>query len=429
MQNQILQWKNCLPEDHKYFTFLKKVFRHEFRKNGFRRVSSVFLENLNKLRNIYDDGFIEESIFKLDNWKALRKNPSVWNFLTYIEENLSEEIQPVYMYYIDSFFSKKSAQNTLREENYLIWWDIIWETDSILDAILIYITYSTLNKIWLENKFNISLNCVLNEKEFDKFINDFRDFYDNKKHLLTQSGLIYLEKKPLKLLNSEDENEIILANEAPKMINYMKKDTKTFFEKFLSYLDMLKIPYQIETNLFSDFSYCSNTVWNFKRNDNQEIISVWWRYNNLSKQLWENKEIWAVWFNINAEMLIDMLRISNIKIKNKDELDLYFVQLWDEAKKIVFNLSLEAREKGIKTMLSIWTPSMKEQILKAQRAGAKFIVIVWIIEAKTWNFQVRDNIKWTQEEVKKEELLDYVISKIWDENLDFYCPAKDLIIE
>jgi hypothetical protein len=27
------------PEEHNYLTFLKKVFRHEFRRNGFRRIS------------------------------------------------------------------------------------------------------------------------------------------------------------------------------------------------------------------------------------------------------------------------------------------------------------------------------------------------------------------------------------------------------
>ena len=118
-----------------------------------------------------------------------------------------------------------------------------------------------------------------------------------------------------------------------------------------------------------------------------------------------------------------------MKIKNKDELDLYFIQLWDEAKKIVFNLSLEARERWIKTMVSLWTPSMKEQILKAQRVWAKFIVICGIMEAKNNVFQVRDMSKWTQEEVKKDQLLDYIIKKIWVENLDFYCPARDLIIE
>ncbi|MDP2395810.1 MAG: hypothetical protein Q8S84_06055 [bacterium] len=27
------KFTDIFPEDHKYFTFLKKVFRHEFRKN------------------------------------------------------------------------------------------------------------------------------------------------------------------------------------------------------------------------------------------------------------------------------------------------------------------------------------------------------------------------------------------------------------
>jgi histidyl-tRNA synthetase len=36
--------QDLLPENHKYFTFLKKVFRHEFRTNGFRRISTPILE-------------------------------------------------------------------------------------------------------------------------------------------------------------------------------------------------------------------------------------------------------------------------------------------------------------------------------------------------------------------------------------------------
>ncbi len=68
-------------------------------------------------------------------------------------------------------------------------------------------------------------------------------------------------------------------------------------------------------------------------------------------------------------------------------------------------------------------------MLKAQRSGAKYVVIVWVMEAKTWIFQIRDNEAWTQEEVKKEELIDYIIWKIWKDSLDFYCPARDLTKE
>jgi len=65
--------------------------------------------------------------------------------------------------------------------------------------------------------------------------------------------------------------------------------------------------------------------------------------------------------------VIDKLKSQNTTIKNKDHIDLYFVQLGDDAKKVVFPLSLEARERGINTQASLGTPSMKEQMLKAQR--------------------------------------------------------------
>jgi len=40
LDEEIVKTKNTFPKDHKYLTFLKKVFRHEFRKNGFRRLST-----------------------------------------------------------------------------------------------------------------------------------------------------------------------------------------------------------------------------------------------------------------------------------------------------------------------------------------------------------------------------------------------------
>lgn len=44
-------------------------------------------------------------------------------------------------------------------------------------------------------------------------------------------------------------------------------------------------------------------------------------------------------------VLVDYLQEQNISIRNKDKIDLYFVQLGDEPKKAVLPLSLEARDK------------------------------------------------------------------------------------
>ncbi|MDF1682954.1 MAG: hypothetical protein P1U46_04560 [Patescibacteria group bacterium] len=42
------------------------------------------------------------------------------------------------------------------------------------------------------------------------------------------------------------------------------------------------------------------------------------------------------------------------------------------------------------TVVSLGTPSMKEQMLKAQRSRAKYIVMVGIMEARNGIFQVRN---------------------------------------
>lgn len=392
------KFTDIFPEDHKYFTFLKKVFRHEFRKNWFRRISTDILENWN-----------------------FRTCSEIWIMKAYINNKLVDEIQPVYYYYIDHFLN-----NGVQEER--IWAEILWENDPILDAISVFVVYSVLNKIWLENNFKIKINTSWNEKEKAKYIEELQNFYENKRHILTKESIKLLDIDPIKLLTTKNEDEIILAKQAPNILKYLKKDTKTHYIKFKQYLDLLNVPY-IEDHTISTWKdYTTHSMWEFI-SDKGNLIWKWSRYESLAKTLDNPKDISAVWFYTDAFAIIDMLKQKNIKIRNKDKIDLFFVQLWDEAKTVILPLSLRAREAWINTVVSLWTPSMKEQMLKANRSWAKYVVMVWIMEARNGVFQVRNTENGTQEEVKKEELIDYIIQKIGTETLDFYCPIKDLITE
>jgi len=230
------------------------------------------------------------------------------------------------------------------------------------------------------------------------------------------------------VLESRDEDEIILNTSAPSISSkFLKKDSKEHYTKFKYYLDILNIPYKEDHTLIWENSFQTNSIWQFTSNDGR-IIWNGSRNNSLSKNIWEPKEIPSTWFYVDTSIIIDLLIENNIKIKNKDKIDLFFVQLWDEAKSIILPLSLQARESWINTVVSLWTPSMKEQMLKAWRSWARYVVMVWIMEARNGIFQVRDMIEWTQSEVKKEDLINFMIEKIWKDNLDFYSPERDLII-
>jgi histidyl-tRNA synthetase len=53
----------------------------------------------------------------------------------------------------------------------------------------------------------------------------------------------------------------------------LKKDSKIHYEKFMEYLDMLNIPYEINNTLIPEFSYYTNTVWNIRNTITNNIIS------------------------------------------------------------------------------------------------------------------------------------------------------------
>jgi len=413
------------PEDHKYLTFLKKVFRHEFRKNGFRRISTPLLEETSLLRKVYPENKNMYGLYSFQNKDqrdvSLLPSATVGIMRSYVENEVFDELQPVYYYYMERYF----RQSRRRKEQYIIGWEIIGETDPIIDAQNIYMIHTALTKIWLWEWISVRINSYWAQKEMDKYMEELESFFANKTSIMSPETAHAYSENHLAPFYSQDEDDIILAQSAPSILKFLKKDSKKHHETFKMYLDDLWIEYIEDHTLFFPESHYTNSVWEF-RDEKWVVIASWGRYNTLAKDLWSPKDYPAAWFSLDIGHIIDDLKSRHVSIKNKDQIDLYFVQLWDEAKRVVFPLSLEARAKWINTMASLWTPSIKEQMLKAQRIGSTYVVLVWLMEARSWVFQVRNIPAGTQEEVKKEELIDYIIDKIWEDQLDFYEPSLDL---
>lgn len=109
-----------LPEDHKYLTFLKKVFRHEFRKNGFRRISTPMMEETSLLRKVYPENNNTYGLYRFENKDeldvSLLPSATVGVMRSYVENEIYEELQPVYYYYMERYF----RQARVRKEQYII---------------------------------------------------------------------------------------------------------------------------------------------------------------------------------------------------------------------------------------------------------------------------------------------------------------------
>ncbi|MDQ1343518.1 MAG: Histidine--tRNA ligase [Patescibacteria group bacterium] len=428
--------QDIFGEYQRYFNFLKKVARHEFRKNGFTRISTPIIEMQDLIVRSAGIGsdVVSKEMYAFQDRKGrelVLKPESTAGVMRAYLENFLDEPQPVYLYYIEPHFRYDRPQKGRYRQFHQIGAEIIGEVDPVLDAKMIHIGCSILDNIGLKGRYRLKINSLGIAKEREKYVQELQSFFEARAHLLDETDLARLRANPLRILDSKNEDVRELLKVAPKLGDFLKKESKEFYGKVKAYLDVLGVEYEEDHTLVRGLDYYSHTVWEWVDGSGrtQDAFGGGGRYDDLSKNIGHKEAVPAVGFAMGAERLIDALVDTGVKLRNKDVIHLYFIQLGEEATKLILPLSIEARNRGINSMLSLGTPSLKVQMKKANRLGARYVAIIGIMEAKKGICQLKDMVNGTQEEMKLSDLLDRVVSNIDVKQLDFYSPMKDFVIE
>lgn len=427
--------QDIFGEYQRYFTFLKKVARHEFRTNGFTRITTPILEHKELI--VHSSGEASDVVTKemydfLDKKgrELVMKPESTPGVMRAYLEHMLEEPQPVYLYYIEPHFRYDRPQKGRYRQFHQVGAEIIGEEDPILDAKSIYIMKNILDGLGLEGTYTIKINSLGVPKEREKYLMELAAFFEGKKHLLDETDLARLEKNPLRLLDSKNPDVQELLKVAPKMTDFLKKDSLEFYNKVKEYLAILGVSYVEDSTLVRGLDYYSHTVWEFVDGSGrtQDAFGGGGRYDGLAKSIGYKTEVPAVGFAFGAERLIEAMMDRGVKLRNKDHIHLYIMQLGDEAKKLALPLNIEARKRGLNSLLSLGTPSIKVQLKKANKVGARFVIVIGIMEAKKGICQLKDMDKGTQVEMPLDQVITAVIAAVGEDALSFYHPSRDFII-
>ena len=381
--------QDIFGEYQRYFTFLKKVARHEFRTNGFTRITTPILEHKELIAHSSGESsdVVTKELYEFLDKKGrelVMKPESTPGVMRAYLEHMLDEPQPVYLYYIEPHFRYDRPQKGRYRQFHQVGAEIIGEEDPILDAKVMYIMKNILDGLGLAGSYTLKINSLGVQKEREKYLLELQSFFENKKHLLDETDLARLANNPLRLLDSKNEDVQAMLTQAPKMTDFLKKDSLEFYNKVKEYLDILGVSYVEDPTLVRGLDYYSHTVWEFVDGSGrtQDAFGGGGRYDGLAKSIGYKTEIPAVGFAFGAERLIEAMIDRGVKLKNKDKIHLYIMQLGDEAKKLALPLNIEARKRGLNSLLSLGTPSIKVQLRKANRVGARFVIVIGIMEAK-----------------------------------------------
>lgn len=422
-----------LPNDHEYFTYIKKVVRHRCRQSGFRRISTPIFEATEVFqRGIGDDtDIVQKEMYTFQDRKGrsltLKPEGTAGVVRAYIEHGMFQWPQPVELYYIEPHFRYDRPQKGRFRQFWQYGFEILGESDPALDAQIIQLAHLINEDLGIAPLLSLQLNTIgcQNEKCRPKYVEDLRNFYFGKERSLCADCQTRATKNPLRLLDCKVEDCRILSELSPQMKNYLCAECKEYHEQLCSFLKELKLDYKDNPRIVRGLDYYTRTVFEFwdKETGAQNAIGGGGRYDGLT-ELMGGPATPAVGYAAGVERIISNMKAEGIQVPRKDDLHVFVAQLGLGAKQKCLPLMAKMRESGLRTVGALGKGSMKAQLRLADKFQVPYTLIIGITEVRDKTAILRDMKRGSQKTVPFDKIIPELTKAIGEENLDKYSPGE-----
>ncbi len=281
-----------LPDDHDFFTFVKKVVRHRFRQAGFRRITTPIFEETEAFERSLGvaSDIIKKEIYSFEDRHgrsfSLRPEITTGVVRSFIENEMYEDALPKEVYYIEKCFRFERPKMRTKREFFQVGAEVLGESDPAIDAQIIYLGHRILCDLSICNACELRINTIGAPEDRKAYLSELENFFAGKLRSLSPESKENFEKgRFLELLDPKNEDEEILVKMAPKITDFLSEKSKAFFEQMIEYLEAFKIDFTIDPSLVRPLDYYSNTVFEFREKNSGGKVLVGGRYDQLIKKM------------------------------------------------------------------------------------------------------------------------------------------------
>ena len=189
------------------------------------------------------------------------------------------------------------------------------EKSPYLDFEIILIANNLLNELGIDNKhFKLILNSLgsqEDQKNYSKILIDYLTQYKSK---LSETSLSRLEKNPLRILDSKDEQDKEILKNAPFISENLSQESTHYFNQLKELLENNGIDFTIDHKLVRGLDYYTDTAFEFQTNEDkrQNAILAGGRYDKLISLI-STRDIPGIGWAAGVERLMSLVQIENHK--------------------------------------------------------------------------------------------------------------------
>ncbi len=223
------------------------------------------------------------------------------------------------------------------------------------------------------------------------------------KDALSEDSQRRLEVNPLRVIDSKAPQDQEIAKGAPSILDHLGDDDRAHFDALKSALESLGVPYSVDPTIVRGLDYYTRTLFEVKGRGGQlgaqDTICGGGRYDNLVAEL-GGPPTPAIGFAIGIERLLMVMAEDDAAHGPSVFVVTPNADLRDDALVVLSKL----RSEQISADADLRGNSLKSQMRRADKAGAKAVVIVGEDEKARGAVLLRDLATKSQEEVPKEDL-------------------------
>ena len=318
---------------------------------------------------------------------------------SFISEGMQQNL-PVKLYYAGPMFRYERPQKGRQRQFTQFGVEMLGVATPQADIEVIAMAYEFLENLGLAGAVTVEINSLgdaESRKSYrEKLVAYLKQHYDE----LSEDSKARLEKNPLRVLDSKEECDKKIVENAPLYADSLNEESSRFFKEVLQGLDLLGIKYRVNNRLVRGLDYYSHTVFELTTDKlgAQGTVLAGGRYDGLVAQM-GGGDVPGIGWACGVERL-SMLLDKDIEPARP----VAVIPVGDDAAEMALKIAYDLRKAGFRVEHG-YSGNLKKRMIKANKANAYKAVIIGSEELAVGNVTVKDLDSGEQKSVHLEDLI------------------------
>ncbi|MDO5097812.1 MAG: histidine--tRNA ligase [Corynebacterium sp.] len=408
-----------IPPVSAEFINIRDTFAHQARLAGYDHIElPVFEETALFARGVGEStDVVSKEMYSFadrgDRMVTLRPEGTAGVMRAVIEHNLDRGQLPVKLCYYGPFFRYERPQAGRYRQLQQVGVEAIGVDDPALDAEVIALADRCFRSIGLSG-YRLELTSLGDSSCRPTYREKLQEFLF--KLPLDDETRRRAEINPLRVLDDKRPEVKEMTADAPLMLDYLSDECRAHFETVTGLLDDLGVAYEVNPRMVRGLDYYTKTCFEFVHDGlgAQSGIGGGGRYDGLMAQL-GGQELSGIGFGLGVDRALLALQAEQKSASDGSRVDVFGVALGSAAKQRMVTLVDALRAAGIRTDMSYGDRGLKGAMKGADRAGAKFALVLGESELETGTVAVKNLRDHEQETIALESAVETISALIDNE--------------